>query len=117
MLSTADTLVLVCVNHDGSRQADRIQLFAPPIPVVAVFDLVTMQPYPFRQTAEALEIEVDLGEREGLLLGLYPAVPAQSAIQVDHARVRAGESLAFTVELIDSMGQPGPGRPDWWKSG
>ena len=83
--------------------------FAPPIPVVAVFDLVTVQPYPFRQTAEALEIEVDLGEREGLLLGLYPAVPAQSAIQVDHARVRAGESLAFTVELIDSMGQPARG--------
>jgi uncharacterized membrane protein len=106
VLLTADTMVLVCINHAGDRQTSRIQLFAPPVPVVAVYDLVTMRPHPFRQVGETLEVEVNLGERDGLILGLYPAVPVQLAIRADRPRVRVGEPLAFTVELADAKGEP-----------
>jgi len=109
VLLTSDTVVLVCVNHAEDRQQGRITLFAPPVPITCAWDLVTMAPYPFEQGQEGVELEVDLDEREGLIVGLYPAAPARSAVKLDRDRLRPGEHLAFAVELTDRTGKPARG--------
>lgn len=106
VLLTDDTVVLVAVNHADGRQQSRLTLFEPPLPVAAAFDLVSMRRFPFRQSDRGIELDVDLDEREGILLGLYPEVPVQSMIDLDRSGAAQGERLAFEVRLTDSAGQP-----------
>jgi hypothetical protein len=109
VLLTADTLVLVVVNHAATRQDARITLYAPPVPVQAACDLVTMRPQRFAKKGGDVELEVELDEREGAIFGLYPAVPVKSDILLDSPTARAGDRLTFTVRLFDSAGKPARG--------
>lgn len=109
VLLTPDTLVLVCVNHAESRRQSRITLDAPPVLAVCAFDLATMLPHPLVRTEQGLELEVDLDEREGLILGLYPDVPTESAIRLDRDVLNRGDSLGFEVVLTNQAGQPARG--------
>ena len=109
VLLTDDTVVLVCVSHAEDRQQGHVTLFDPAVPATCAFDLVTMQPYPIERTELGIELDVDLDEREGLILGLYAEAPTQSAVKLDRATVRRGSSLAFSVMLTDAGGRPARG--------
>jgi len=104
VLLTQDTILLVVVSHAEDRQQSEITVFGPPVPVAHVYDLVTMRELPFRTTQEGVVVEVDLDEREGLILGLYPAVPSMLNIVPDAARYSRGDRLAFGIELTDNSG-------------
>ncbi len=104
VLLTPDTLLLVAVNHAETRQRSQVTLYDPPVPAVQAFDLVTMRPYTFARTDEGLVVDLDLGEREGLILGFYQSVPVQSAIKLPQSKVAPGGRLAFHVELLDAAG-------------
>jgi len=104
VLLTPDTIVLVVVNHAEDRQQSEITVFSPPVPVAHAYDLVTMQKFPFQTTPEGIVLEVDLDEREGLILGLYPAVPSTLSVEPDTPRYSRGDRLAFSVELTDDSG-------------
>ena len=52
---------------------------------------------------------MELDEREGLILGLYAAVPADIAVAPERERVRRGDQLAFEVSLTDREGRPARG--------
>lgn len=109
LLQTPDTRVLVAVNHADTRQASRLVLYAPPFPIAQVRDLVTMERLAFTGSATAVEIAVELDEREGVILGCYPAAPVESAIRLNRTRFTAGERLYFSVELTDERGTPARG--------
>jgi hypothetical protein len=59
-----------------------------------------------RHTGEGAEIDVELGEREGLIAGLYPVRPLRSALTADAGRPGR---LAFTATLLDATGAPARG--------
>ncbi|MAE60676.1 MAG: hypothetical protein CMJ49_04870 [Planctomycetaceae bacterium] len=109
VLLTSDTIVLVAVSHAETRQQGHVTLFNPPVPVTRAFDLVTMQPYDIQQTSRGIELELDLDEREGLILGLYVDTPTTSTIKLDQADLSRGGRLAFSVELTNAQSQPARG--------
>ncbi len=106
VLLTEDTIVLVAVSHAEDRQQSRITLYRPLVPVRCAFDLVTMQEHEVRSTDEGVEVDVDLGEREGLLLGLYAERPVESRLEANGAE---SGRLAFTVTLLNAEGKPARG--------
>ena len=106
VLLTPDTVVLVAVSHAEDTQSSRITLYRPPLPVRFAVDLVTMQQVPFRRTDEGIEIDVALGEREGLILGLYAERPVRSTLTADN--VEPGR-LAFVATLLNTAGEPARG--------
>ena len=109
VLFTADTIVLVCVSHAEDRQQGHVTLFEPVVPATCAFDLVTMEPYPIERTERGIELDVDLDEREGLILGLYAEAPTQSSIKLNRDTIRRGQSLVFSVMLADADGRPARG--------
>ncbi len=109
MLRTSDTLVLVAVNHAGGRQRGHITLHRPPIRAVAARDMVTRRSVAFRQTAEGIEVDADLDEREGWIVGFYPSVAERLELVPDSARAEAGGRLGFTVRLLNEVGAPARG--------
>ena len=103
-LLTDDTIVLVCISHAEDRHASHITLFDPDVPATGAVDLVTMQPYAIERTEQGIELDIDLDEREGLILGLYCQVPTQSSIQLSQDTIRRGQNLSFRVMLADAAG-------------
>lgn len=105
LLDAAETGVLIAVNHaETSRQAT-LTVYHPPVPVRDVIDLVTGRPVAFRHGDESIEVLVELGEREGVLLGLYPELPVNLTV-IPMARAARGGRLACTVALTDAQGNP-----------
>jgi len=105
LLTTPDTLVLVAVNHAETRQRARLQVFSPTVPATCAFDLVTMAPIPLLSFDEGIAIDVDLEEREGIIVGLYPAAPTGIGLRATRTRVSTGTPLAFDIELLDDSGR------------
>ena len=118
VLLTPDTIVLVAVNHADDRQRARITLYDPPVHATCAWDLVTMRPFAFGRSDEGLVLDVDLGEREGLIVGFYPAAPSRLAIMprggkrlqsrgigIGDLKFPRGGRLAFDVELTDRAGR------------
>ena len=105
-LLTADTIVLVLINHADQTQSSCITLYRPALEVRYAVDLVTMQQRQVREGEEGIEIDVDLGEREGLLLGLYAEKPVDSALATDGADP---DRLTFEASLLNASGLPARG--------
>jgi len=106
VLLTDETIVLVVVSHAEDKQRSRITLYRPPVPVRYAFDLVTMQEHEISHTEEGIEINVELGEREGLILGLYAQKPTTAALEADGS---GEDRLAFSATLLDARGKPARG--------
>ena len=109
VLLTPDTIVLVSVSHAEVCQQGHVTLYAPPVPVTCAVDLVTMRPYPIQKTEAGIELDLDLDEREGLILGLYAEMPTESVIHLDRTDLNRGDRLGFTVELINARSTPARG--------
>lgn len=104
-LETPDTRVLVLVNHGETRRQGRVIVYAAPGSTQKGFDLITMAPVAVTAVPEGLAIDVDMSEREGLIIGLYPTVPLTSVIRPQPGMANRGGRLAFAVELLDAQGQ------------
>jgi len=105
-LYAPDSTVMTVVNHFSERKQARLTLYHP-AQTGACIDLITGHPYPFTRGAEGLDIEVNLGEREGLLLGVFPDQPA--AIAAAGGSARAGEAFPVVVTLTTADGKPALG--------
>ena len=57
-------------------------------------------------TDDCIEIDVDLGEREGLLLALYAEKPADSTLAADGS---GHDRLTFEASLLNASGRPARG--------
>ncbi|NQU10702.1 hypothetical protein HQ590_07930 [bacterium] len=106
LLLTPDTMVVVGVNHAGTRRQSRVMLYRPPVAARYAFDLVTMQPLPIVPVDEGIALDLDLDEREGIIIGLYAAVPEQIALKPAAPALRRGERFAVEVLLTDAAGSP-----------
>jgi uncharacterized membrane protein len=109
VLLAPESVVLVSVNHTAERRQAVATLFAPPVEINAAADLITGRPYPITETAEGIEVELNLGDREGSIIGLFPTLPAELAITPAANRFTCGNRLAFTVTLTDAAGGPALG--------
>jgi hypothetical protein len=109
VLLAPESVVLVSVNHTAERQQATATLYAPQVKVHAAADMITGRPYPITNTAEGIEVALDLGDREGSIIGLFPALPANVSITTDAASFSPGDRMAFTVSLTDIAGQPALG--------
>ena len=106
LLLTADTLVLVAVNHAGSLRRSRVLLYRPETQPRFAFDLVTMLPVSLISTHEGVAVDVELGEREGVIVGLYEQIPETLEVTPADAELQRGERFIFDVLLADATGQP-----------
>jgi len=109
VLLAPESAVLVSVNHTANRQQATATLFAPPVEINAAADLITGRPYPIAKTADGVTVDLDLGDREGSIIGLFPALPADLAIVPAAKKFTRGDRLAFTITLTDAAGNPALG--------
>lgn len=109
VLLAPESVVLVSVNHTADRQQATATLYDPPVRINAAADLITGRPYPIAKTADGIEVNLDLGDREGSIIGLFPALPADLAVIPAAEHFTRGGRLAFTVTLTDAAGNPALG--------
>jgi len=109
LLLAPESVVLVSVNHTAVRQQSTATLFSPVVQINAAADLITGRPYPIAKTADSITVDLDLGDREGAIIGLFPTIPADLAITPAAEQFTRGARLAFTVALTDAAGQPALG--------
>lgn len=106
MLFTPDSAVLVAVNHTADRQVSRVTIYRPSVELRHAVDLVTMRRHALLPVPEGMAVDLMLGDREGLILGLYADIPATSAIVPDGPVFARGGRLAFEVRLDSEDGRP-----------
>jgi len=106
LLLAPDSLVVVAINHAGNRRQTRITLDHPPLEPRFAFDLVTMLPLSLEPIEGGVAFDVNLDEREGMLVGLYAEVPRQIALLPPSAPLRRGGRFHIEVALNDETGTP-----------
>jgi len=109
VLLAPESVVLISVNHAAERRQANATLFAPPVEIEAAADLITGRPYPIAKTADGIAVALDLGDREGSIIGLFPTLPADLSIIPAAKTFTRGGRLAFTVTLTDAAGNPAIG--------
>ncbi|MFA6110956.1 MAG: glutamine amidotransferase [Candidatus Latescibacterota bacterium] len=109
LLEGEGCFLLVVVNHNDRDDETRVELLDPPSSVGFVVDMASGEPVAVEARDGHRWLHLRLGERRGIILGVYPRQPVGHALTLAAPSCRRGEPLCYQVQVLDQAGQPAPG--------
>ena len=109
VLAGRNCFLMVVVNHNEADDQTRVEIPDPPSPVGWVVDMATGLEAEVARENGVASLRVALGQRRGVIFGVYPERPERNVLDLPGERFRRGEPLSYEVAILGKGGRRASG--------